>query len=57
MPDLKDEILINYLEDRYVVDITTGKDVKAHVYSVDDLKAYDFVFVSESVRSSDTKDL
>ena len=57
MPDPKDEILINYLEDKYVVDIATGDDVKSHVYSVDDLRAYDFVFVSESVSSGDTKDL
>jgi hypothetical protein len=57
VPDLKDEILISYSKDRYVVDIATGDDVKAHVYSVDDLKAYDLVFVSESVSSSDTKDL
>ena len=57
VPDPKDEILIDYLKDRYVVDIATGDDVKGHVYSVDDFKAYDFVFVSESVSSSDTKDL
>jgi hypothetical protein len=57
VPDPRDEILIGYLEDRYVVNIATGDDVKAHVYSVDDFKAYDFVFVSESVSSSDTKDL
>jgi hypothetical protein len=57
VPDPKDEILIGYLEDRYMVNIATGDDVKAHVYSVDDFKAYDFVFVSESVSSSDTKDL
>ena len=57
VPDPRDEILIGYLQDRYVVDIATGDDVKAHVYSVDDFKQYDFLFVSESVSSSDTKDL
>jgi hypothetical protein len=57
VPDPKDEILINYLEDKYMVDIATGDDVKAHLYSVDDFKQYDFLFVSESVSSSDTKDL
>jgi hypothetical protein len=57
VPDPKDEILIDYLRGLYTVDIATGDDVKAHVYSVDDFKAYDFVFVSESVSSSDTKDL
>ena len=48
--DPKDEMLINYLEDRYEVDIAIGDDVKAHVYRVDDL-----VFVSESVSSNYTK--
>jgi len=57
VPDPKDEILIGYLQDRYAVDIATGDDVKAHVYSVDDLKVYDFIFVSESASSTDTRDL
>ena len=57
VPDPKDEILINYLRTRYGVDIATGDDVKAHAYSVDDFQQYDFLFVSESVSSSDTKDL
>jgi len=57
VPDPTDEILISYLQDRYEVDVATGDDVKAHVYSVDDFKAYDFVFVSESVSSTDTRDL
>ena len=55
MPDHKDEILIDYLEDRYAVDIATDNDVKAHVYWVDNLRAYDFVFASKSVSLSDTK--
>ena len=57
MSDPKDEILINYLQDRYTVDIAMADDVKSHVYSVDDFKQYDFLFVSESVSSSDTVDL
>ena len=57
VPDPKDEILVNYLNTRYAVDIATGDDVKNHLYSVDDLKQYDFLFVSESVSSGDTKDL
>jgi len=57
VPDPKDEILINYLAGRYAVDIATGDDVKSHVYSVDDFQQYDFIFVSESVSSGDTKDL
>jgi hypothetical protein len=54
VPELRDEILVNYLEDRYEVNIATGGDVKSHVYRVDDLGAYDYVFVSESVSSSAT---
>ena len=57
VPDPKDEILVNYLRTKYAVDIATGDDVKAHAYSVEDFQQYDFAFVSESVSSSDTKDL
>jgi len=57
VPDPRDEILVNYLNTRYAVDIATGDDVKNHLYSADDLKQYDFLFVSESVSSGDTKDL
>ena len=57
VPDPRDEILIGFLRRNYAVDIAMGDDVKAHLYSVEDFKAYDFVFVSESVSSTDTRDL
>jgi hypothetical protein len=56
-PHPNDEILVDWLDQQYIVEITTGNDVNAHLFTPDDFKEFDFVFVSESISSSDTKDL
>jgi hypothetical protein len=56
-PDPRDVALVNLLQMKYTVDIATGDDVKAEFYFLEDFQAYDFLFVSESVSSSDTRPL
>lgn len=58
-PDTRDVILVDWLEQTYgaTVDIATGDEINTGFYFTDDFLNYDFIFVSESVSSSDTDSL
>lgn len=56
-PDPNDVIIQAWLGASYNVDVVTGDDVKADLYSEDIFKMYDFIFVSESISSSDIRPL
>jgi len=56
-PHPNDEILVDWLDQQYIVEIATGDDINSHLFTADDFKEFDFVFVSESISSSDTDDL
>jgi hypothetical protein len=57
LPHANDVILQNWLEAQYYIELATGDDINGHFYTVDDFKQFDFIFVSESISSSDTRDL
>ena len=57
LPHANDVILQNWLEAQYYVELATGDDVNGHFYTADDFRQFDFIFVSESISSSDTRDL
>ena len=54
-----DLILVDWLEQQYgaEVEITTGDEVNTGFWSKPDFAQYDFIFVSESISSSDTDSL
>jgi hypothetical protein len=54
-PDARDVSLVNWLQETYEVTILLGSDVNSLVYTPEDFQAYDFVFLSESINSSDTE--
>ncbi|MBN2105517.1 T9SS type A sorting domain-containing protein [bacterium] len=56
-PHANDVIIVDWLRALYDVEIATGDDVNNHFYYAEDFKLYDFIFVSESISSSDTDDL
>ncbi|MBN1781220.1 T9SS type A sorting domain-containing protein [bacterium] len=56
-PHANDVILVNWLQAQYTVEIITGDDINNHFFTADDFRMFDFVFVSESISSSDTEDL
>ena len=53
-PDPRDVNIYNWLSLTYDITITSGDEVKANFWTVEEIKAFDFVFVSESISSSDT---
>ena len=53
----QDEPLYEWLSEQYEVDIAIGDDIKAEVYDLEDFDVYDFIFVSESISSSDVRPL
>jgi hypothetical protein len=51
VPDPRDSSLVDFLEGNYIVDFVGHPDVQSGAYTVDQMKDYDFVFISESVGS------
>lgn len=57
-PDERDVILVDHLLETYDVDIALGDDVAGNSwYTMDDYLMYDFIFVGESVSSTDATPL
>jgi hypothetical protein len=58
-PDPRDVNIYNWLLATYdvTIDIATGDEVAGGFYSTEDFKSYDFIFVSESISSNDTRPL
>jgi hypothetical protein len=55
-----DVILYQWLENLAIVDtidIATGTAINNHYYFIEEFEPYDFIFVSETINSSDTEDL
>jgi hypothetical protein len=56
-PASQDVVIYNWLLETYDVDIATGSEVSSGYYTIDEYKEYDFLFVSETINSSDTAPL
>jgi PKD repeat protein len=54
-PDTSDVELVEWLQEKYIVDVIAGGDVNSGLYTLDYFKQYDFIFVSESINSAHTK--
>ena len=52
-PDTSDVELVEWLREKYIVDVIAGGDVNS--YGLDYFQQYDFIFVSESIHSNDTR--